>query len=126
MLRAMTMILAGGFSLVAAASAADAQSRHGRYGVPPGHMPSAGQCRVWLPRTPPGHQPPAMSCRRAQLIAHRYGGRVIYGGRDWRGDRWGNEHWRDDRWDGRRDRWRDRDDDDDDDRRRWRGRDDDD
>lgn len=26
-------------------------------GVPPGHLPKAGECRVWIPGTPPGHQP---------------------------------------------------------------------
>lgn len=26
-------------------------------GIPPGHLPDAGECRVWIPGTPPGHQP---------------------------------------------------------------------
>ncbi len=26
-------------------------------GVPPGHLPRPGECRVWIPGTPPGHQP---------------------------------------------------------------------
>lgn len=26
-------------------------------GVPPGHLPNPGECRVWIPGTPPGHQP---------------------------------------------------------------------
>ena len=26
-------------------------------GVPPGHLPQAGECRVWIPGTPPGKQP---------------------------------------------------------------------
>lgn len=26
-------------------------------GVPPGHLPKAGECRVWIPGTPPGQQP---------------------------------------------------------------------
>ena len=26
-------------------------------GVPPGHLPKAGDCRVWIPGTPPGQQP---------------------------------------------------------------------
>ncbi len=26
-------------------------------GIPPGHLPKAGECRVWIPGTPPGHQP---------------------------------------------------------------------
>ena len=26
-------------------------------GVPPGHLPDPGECRVWIPGTPPGRQP---------------------------------------------------------------------
>ena len=26
-------------------------------GIPPGHLPEAGECRVWIPGTPPGRQP---------------------------------------------------------------------
>lgn len=25
-------------------------------GIPPGHLPPPGQCRVWIPGRPPGHQ----------------------------------------------------------------------
>ncbi len=25
-------------------------------GIPPGHLPDPGQCRVWIPGQPPGHQ----------------------------------------------------------------------
>jgi hypothetical protein len=31
-------------------------------GVPPGHLPPVGQCRVWVPGMPPGHQARARSC----------------------------------------------------------------
>lgn len=31
-------------------------------GIPPGHLPPPGQCRVWIPGEPPGHQRPAGSC----------------------------------------------------------------
>lgn len=31
-------------------------------GVPPGHLPRAGLCRVWVPGTPPGRQARARSC----------------------------------------------------------------
>jgi hypothetical protein len=31
-------------------------------GIPPGHLPPPGQCRVWIPGDPPGHQAPAGSC----------------------------------------------------------------
>src|SRR6267378_7638222 len=26
-------------------------------GVPPGHLPNPGECRIWIPGTPPGRQP---------------------------------------------------------------------
>lgn len=58
----------------------DRGGRGGR-GIPPGHMPAAGQCRVWFDDRPPGHQPRATSCRQAQRDAYRHGGRVIVGGR---------------------------------------------
>jgi hypothetical protein len=28
-------------------------------GIPPGHLPPVGQCRIWIPGTPPGHQGPS-------------------------------------------------------------------
>jgi hypothetical protein len=31
-------------------------------GIPPGHLPSPGECRVWLPGRPPGHQQAAGRC----------------------------------------------------------------
>jgi hypothetical protein len=31
-------------------------------GIPPGHLPEPGQCRVWLPGVPPGHQGPTGDC----------------------------------------------------------------
>ncbi len=34
-------------------------------GVPPGHLPALGQCRVWQPGMPPGKQRKAESCRSA-------------------------------------------------------------
>ncbi|MGH7674898.1 MAG: hypothetical protein ACREMV_06455 [Gemmatimonadales bacterium] len=36
-------------------------------GVPPGHLPAVGYCRVWIPGTPPGRQPGQKS-RRCQGI----------------------------------------------------------
>jgi len=33
-------------------------------GVPPGHLPPPGECRIWYPDRPPGHQPPPGDCRR--------------------------------------------------------------
>ena len=37
-----------------------------RLGIPPGHIPPPGQCRVWHPGTPPGHQPRPTSCSVAE------------------------------------------------------------
>jgi hypothetical protein len=31
-------------------------------GVPPGHLPPPGQCRIWVPGRPPGQQARARSC----------------------------------------------------------------
>jgi hypothetical protein len=31
-------------------------------GIPPGHLPPPGQCRVWIPGEPPGHQGPVGAC----------------------------------------------------------------
>lgn len=30
-------------------------------GIPPGHLPEAGECRIWIPGTPPGRQPGSKS-----------------------------------------------------------------
>lgn len=38
---------------------------HGHDGVPPGHMPPAGTCRIWFDGRPPGHQPLPTDCRTA-------------------------------------------------------------
>ena len=58
-------------------------------GVPPGHLPPAGECRVWYDDRPAGHQPSPRSCREAERIASRSRhARVIYGDRTARDDRW--------------------------------------
>lgn len=31
-------------------------------GIPPGHLPPPGSCRIWVPGTPPGHQSPPGDC----------------------------------------------------------------
>jgi hypothetical protein len=37
-------------------------------GVPPGHLPAPGECRVWVPGTPPGRQSAPGECA---TLAHR-------------------------------------------------------
>lgn len=31
-------------------------------GIPPGHLPPPGSCRIWMPGQPPGHQSPPGAC----------------------------------------------------------------
>jgi len=40
-------------------------------GVPPGHLPKPGECRVWIPGVPPGRQPrpKSRSCDGIAAIA---------------------------------------------------------
>lgn len=38
-------------------------------GIPPGHLPSPGMCRVWVPGKPPGHQAKARSCSNIERSA---------------------------------------------------------
>lgn len=59
---------------------AAAQGRKDSQGIPPGHLPPPGECRVWYDGRPPGQQPPPTDCREAERIASRDGNaRVIYG-----------------------------------------------
>lgn len=37
-------------------------SRGSRLNVPPGHLPSPGRCRVWMPGEPPGQQAHSTTC----------------------------------------------------------------
>jgi hypothetical protein len=54
--------------------------RHSSQGIPPGHLPPPGSCRVWYDGRPPGQQPPPVSCREAERTAARQRhARVIYG-----------------------------------------------
>ena len=120
MIRTMLIGTFAGLALLAAP--ADAQGRGNSGKVPPGHLPPAGACRVWIDGVPPGRQPGVTSCANAHRIAARYGNRarVIYGDdyarrgngkgkykkhdRDRYDDRYGRRDRDDDRWD-RDGRW---------------------
>jgi hypothetical protein len=61
-------------------------------GVPPGHYPKAGECRVWHSGRPPGQQPKPVACsslmRRVPAGAFiLYGDRAYDSQYDWAGDR---------------------------------------
>jgi len=72
-------IVAFATAALAVASPAMGQGR-GRTnnGVPPGQLPPAGMCRVWIDGIPPGREPPVTDCATAQL-QRPLNSRVIYG-----------------------------------------------
>ena len=101
---ALALILVG---LTAGPALAQGRGRN-KQGVPPGHLPPEGLCRVWYDDVPPGQQPPPTSCYEAERVAarDRYA-RVVYGGygggprdrsvygddrRDYPGDIWRGEN----------------------------------
>lgn len=51
-------------------------------GVPPGHYPPKGMCRVWYPGRAPGQQPKSTDCAklRGKVPADAF---VLYNGKDW-------------------------------------------
>jgi len=50
------VIGSGSDSEVLPGNGAENSSTAARFGVPPGHLPPVGQCRVWMPGEPPGQQ----------------------------------------------------------------------
>jgi hypothetical protein len=76
--------------LVAAAALAAPLSAQGRnsVGIPPGQMPPAGMCRIWIDGVPPGHQPRPTDCVTAERNVP-YNGRVIYGSNTGNGGKYG-------------------------------------
>jgi len=46
----------GTSSVVLPGDSDEKTSTAARFGVPPGHLPPVGQCRVWMPGEPPGQQ----------------------------------------------------------------------
>lgn len=77
----MTRITLALLLTVVVASPAFAQGRgKNAQGIPPGHLPPEGLCRVWYDGVPPGRQPSPTSCYEAERLASRdRRARVIYG-----------------------------------------------
>lgn len=69
-----------GFAWLWSPATVEAQGRaQAAQGIPPGHLPTPGECRVWYDGRPPGQQPSPTGCVAARREAARTGGRVIYG-----------------------------------------------
>jgi hypothetical protein len=65
---------------VPATDAAAQERGRERERIPPGHMPPAGMCRIWIDGVPPGQQPEPTDC--ASAVRNRpANARVIYGRR---------------------------------------------
>lgn len=75
---ALTACASGGGVVVTSGPSADrgpgdrGPSTAATLGIPPGHLPPQGECRVWVPGTPPGHQraPGACSVEATRVPAH--------------------------------------------------------
>ena len=68
-----SLIITAALTGLVAASPLSAQGRVAG-GVPPGQMPRAGMCRVWIDGVPPGRQPGQTDCATARAQAARTGG----------------------------------------------------
>ena len=67
-------------ALAAGTSEAQGRGRGNSQGIPPGQMPRAGECRVWIDGLPPGRQAAPTNCDQAERVAWRNrNARVIYG-----------------------------------------------
>ncbi|GLQ54977.1 hypothetical protein GCM10010862_22360 [Devosia nitrariae] len=47
--------------------------------IPPGHMPSSGECRNWIPGVPSGQQKAPTDCYTAYRDTYYNGGWLVYG-----------------------------------------------
>jgi hypothetical protein len=92
MMRRLNVVLTAAAAVTLSAAPLSAQwgeifGRSSSQGIPRGHLPSRGMCRVWIDGVPPGHQPRQTDCRTAErqrpYYEQRYGrrARVIYGER---------------------------------------------
>ena len=55
-------------------------------GVPKGHYPPPGTCKIWYPNRPPGHQPPATSCNKIYRTKLEPGAFILHGDRAYDAD----------------------------------------
>lgn len=58
----------------------DNASTAARFGIPPGHLPPPGQCRVWMPGEPPGKQKKKYSSGECDSVSRDVpaGGWLVY------------------------------------------------
>lgn len=56
------VVVASSGATVVETSPAEKRSTAATLGIPPGHLPPPGQCRIWVPGKPPGHQSPPGPC----------------------------------------------------------------
>ena len=87
-----TGLLAGALALPGAIASADDHGHghdrddghgHASLHIPPGHMPPAGLCRIWIPGRSPGHQPAPGDCRTLSRQVPRGAYLLAYGDRRW-------------------------------------------
>ena len=64
------------------ARGAGARAPRGLSGVPPGHHPPPGECRIWYSGRPPGRQPRAVPCRSLYGRVPP-GAFILFGGKPW-------------------------------------------
>lgn len=55
-------------------------------GVPKGHYPPPGSCRIWYPNRPAGHQPPPASCSSLYGTVLEPGAFILHGDRAYDAD----------------------------------------
>ncbi len=73
------LALAGMLAACAAPAGPYASHSYSSAGIPPGHLPPPGECRIWYPDRPPGHQPPPGPCERLKYNVPP-GAQLVYGG----------------------------------------------
>jgi len=61
-------------------NASENASTAAKFGIPPGHLPAPGQCRVWIPGEPPGKQKKKGSSGDCDVVSRDVpaGGWLVY------------------------------------------------